>query len=808
MRYKKIRLIALFLVINLCHVFAGNKGSVTGVLMDGTTNKPIPFADILLFKTGKDAPVAHTSPQKDGHFVLSGIEEGTYNFVSRLVGYDVFMKDGLKIEDDKIINLGNIQLKSLEIGLAEVEVAANRRQLVYKLDKKVIEASGNLMTKGGSAIDILENTPSVRVDAEGNVTFRGSSGFSVYVNGKPSIFSGSQALEQIPSGHIKNIEIITTPSAKYDTEGDVGIINVVTKRSLGQGFSGMIDLSGSTQSSKNIDFLFTNQLKNSRWYIGGIYKEKIRKGNFEQEKTTTVNDTTTTSHSKGLRESNNYNYSMKFGWQYEWHKTTLDIEVEGGKGGRNRDGDLDYTDYRLAGVTVFENSDFYSIDKYRIHELYEHGTLDFNHKFNDKGHELKGSFYLKYGGNALEYFQSDLFNENNERQQGHRAWETEHRWTSRANLDYIFPFSPTGHLEVGYQYFSYLEDGNYKMKFWDPDIQDFFWREDIYNDFYFKHGIHSLYALLSNSWNKFSYQLGIRGEHIHRVLDCSIPGTDRSYHHIDFFPSLHLGYNFMYQQSLFFGYSRRITRPQLYYMEPYITFRDYYSAEKGNPDIKEEYINSFEISYKKTQDENSVSATLFHRFRKNKIERLRVPYETSGITLDSMANVGHDYSSGIELHAQVKTTDWWNINLNGSFYHYRIKNKIEELSGEKETSTNYEFMLNNGFDLGKYTRIQVDGNFIGPSIMTQGQQDAFWYMNFSARQQLMKRKLTATLSFRDVLNSARYTSTITTYGLRSVTHIRPKYPLITLSMCYTFNNYKRKQTEQEEDHDLFEGTHH
>ena len=132
-------------------------------------------------------------------------------------------------------------------------------------------------------------------------------------------------------------------------------------------------------------------------------------------------------------------------------------------------------------------------------------------------------------------------------------------------------------------------------------------------------------------------------------------------------------------------------------MEPYITYRDYYSAEIGNPDIRSEYINSFELNYKKNIGEHTVSATVFHRSRKDKIERLRVPYE-AGVTLDSMANVGHDYSTGLELSGQVQLTRWWNVNLNGSLYHYKVKNQYK-LNGTNEKSTNYDIIWNNAFDL-------------------------------------------------------------------------------------------------------------
>ena len=754
---------------------------IKGKIVDANNNQPIDFADVLLFREGDVNPVFHALPDPDGTFRIADVKDGKYNLLVRLVGYDLYNCPGIVLDAvSKAVDLGTIAMKPLEVGLAEVEVVAQKKQVIYKLDKKVIEASSNLLAGGGSAVDILENTPSIRVDAEGEVSFRGSTGFTVYVDGKPSVFSGTQALEQIPAGHIENIEIITTPSARHDTGGDVGIINIVTKKHAQHGFSGMVNLTGSTVLSRGVDFLVSQQNEASRWYLGGVWSDRLRKSDFDQEKTTIISDTATTSHSNGPRKSNNFNYSMKAGWMYTLPHTTLNADFEGGYGGRTRNGDL--------------------------HETYFQGTIGFDHKFDDKGHQLMGSFYLKYGGNAMEYFQSDLFNKNNEREKGHRAWEDEHRWTVRGNLDYIYPYSKTGRIEGGYQYFSYLEDGDYTMHFWDPVKKEFYNRDDIYNTFYFQHGINSVYAIVADSYKSFDFQAGMRGEHTHRVLRSSIPGKDRTYNKFEFFPSLHLGYTFPKEHKLLVSYSRRITRPELFFMEPYITYRDFYSAEIGNPDIRSEYINSFELNYKKNIGEHTVSATVFHRNRKDKIERLRVPYE-AGVTLDSMANVGHDYSTGIELSGQVQLTRWWNMNLNGSLYHYKVKNRYKTGS-EKETSTNYDVMWNNSFDVFKYTRIQVDGNFVGPSVTTQGRTDAFWYVNLAVRQQLMNRRLSATLSFRDVFNSARYVSKIITSDLQSITRIRPSYPLITLTLSYTFNNFKAKSSQKKEDHDLFEGTNH
>ncbi|MDR1918588.1 MAG: TonB-dependent receptor family protein [Tannerellaceae bacterium] len=807
-------------------LYAAPLPRIRGKIVEAGSLKPIEFADILLLAGEEGKPAYQSLPESDGRFTILDVRAGSYTLLIRLMGFDVYTRPDIVLNASTTeLDLGTIEMRALEVGLAEVEVVAQKKQIIYKLDKKVIEASGNLLASGGSAVDILENTPSIRVDAEGEVSFRGSSGFAVYVDGKPSVFSGTQALQQIPSGQIENIEIITTPSARHDTEGDVGIINIITKKDARQGFSGMVNLSGSTLLSRTIDFLLTRQADHSRWYFGGNWTDRMLKSSFEQDKTTSVNGQTTRSHSKGPRASNNFNYSLKGGWQYLLPQTTLTTELEGGYGGRERQGDLDYSEEHSGQ----ERIDYFSRDYYHIDETFMLGSLGADHKFDDNGHRLTSLLYLKYGGDALEYFQSDLFDgkvnrdrlgdasyEDEYRQMGHRAYEDEYRWTARANADYVYPYSDAGRIEAGYQYFSYLEDGDYSMEFWDPEKKSFEFRTDdaIYdNFFYFQHGIHSLYAIWANGYrlfgNQFNYQVGLRGEHTHRVLRSDVPGSDRTYNNFHLFPSVHIGFDFQREQQVMASYSRRITRPQLFYMEPYITYRDFYSAEIGNPDIRNEFINSFELNYKKNIGGSSLSATVFHRSRADKIERLRIPYESAiraGVTLDSMANVGNDYSSGLEFNGQIQPTRRWNVGLNGSLYHYRVVNKLSR-DARDESSANYDLTLNNAFDAGRFTRIQLDGNFVGPSVTTQGRTDAFWYVNLAVRQQLFKRKLSATLSVRDLFHSARYVSNITTADLQSITKIRPAYPLITLTLSYSFNNFSRS-SQTREDRDLFEGTNH
>ncbi|MDR3093324.1 MAG: TonB-dependent receptor [Bacteroidales bacterium] len=798
----------LLFVIAICISTCGvifSQTDITGKVLEKGSNKPIDAADVILTKKGTTATVAHILSDVAGQFTLSGINAGEYTLTVWSLGYDVFNNPQITVSSSATLNVGVIELQSLEVGLAEVEIRAEKRQIVYKLDKKVIDATGNLMSSGGTAVDILENAPSVRVDVEGGVTFRGSSGFKVYIDGRPSMYTGTQALQQIPASQIENIEIITTPSARYDTDGDVGMINIITKKHSMQGWNGMVNVYGNTALSNGADFLLTHQAKKLKWSVAAHWNKPVRESHFEQDKTTIVNGITTHSYSNGPRTGTSYHYGVRGGIEYmPAERTTLNLGMEILYDKYTRDGILNYKETRTDGVTPLATDEYISGDDFDLHATVTLGRIGFDHKFNDKGHKLSGGFLLAYEGDALEYFQSDLFDAHNQQQQGHRAWEDEVRQTVRGNLDYVYPFSPTGKLQTGYQYHSYLEDGDYSMQFWNPATQAFFWRDDIYNTFYFQRGIHSVYAIASESYKKFDFQAGLRGEHTHQVLRSSIEGAGRIVNRFEVFPSVHAGYNLPKEQTLTVAYSYRTNRPELFFMEPYITYRDYYSAEKGNPDIRPEYIHSSELNYKKDLKEHVLASSLFYRYRKDKIERLRVPYE-AGVTLDSMANVGQDRALGLELNGQFKMNRWWNLNLSGNIYYYKVENQYK-MDGNDETSVNYDFTLNNLFQVHKNTRIQLDGNFVGPSVTTQGRSDAFWFANIAVRQQWF-RNFQSTLSFRDIFNAARYRSDISTANLESITRIRPQYPVIRLTLTYTFNNYK-KNDDSRDGRDLFEGVNH
>lgn len=230
------------------------------------------------------------------------------------------------------------------------------------------------------------------------------------------------------------------------------MINIITKKNKQAGINGIVNAYGSTALSNGLDFLLSQQHKKLQWHLAGHWNNPIRKSDFEQRKTTVVSDKTTTSLSDGPRIGKNYHYGLRGGIDYAFTpKTSVNAELQVVYDKFTREGDLDYTETHSNSAAASAPSNYFSRDKYDLHSTVNIGKAGFSHKFNDNGHTLTGSFMLGYEDNPLEYFQSDLFDKNEQRQQGHRAWEDEKRWTVQGNLSYSYPYSKTGLLESGYQ---------------------------------------------------------------------------------------------------------------------------------------------------------------------------------------------------------------------------------------------------------------------------------------------------------------------------------------------------------------------
>lgn len=779
----------LFLFLICCSVMmavAAPVVTIKGKVVDASNGAAVEYADVII--SNLNDKVLASGLVNQGTFLIEEVPVQEVLLMVRMMGYETYVSDKLTLHEGETVDLGTIQLKQLAVGLQEVTVTGEKNQIVYKLDRQSISGSTSLTGAGGTAVDILANTPSVQVGVEGSVTLRGSSNYLVYVDGKPSPLDGTQALQSIPASSIQNIEIITTPSARYKTDGDVGIINITTKRLRTNGWSGLLNASAGTLGTWSLDGVINYQTGQHNIYIGGTAQEIQGKSDFTQEKMTDVMGVKITSLSDGRRISDNMTKTLKWGWQFvdgKHHNLSLDFLY--GRTSFWRGGDLNYKEKRP--IQSSEYYEYNSHDRYNLLKDLFQVSLDYILKINAKN-QLILSNRFRYDSFSREYTESNMFDLKGNRFEGTRGYEEEHHWDCDGALTYKLDYSKTGKFEMGYQYTTYSEHGDYHINYWDRTKQEFVWQDDLATDFYYRRQIHSVYGMWNEQVGHFSFDAGVRADRVIDKTDIEKYHSKVDIKRFDVFPSGHVSYDSGKTGVWSAGYSYRTNRPGIWNLEPYITYEDYYTMKKGNPDIRPEYIHSAEFGWRKSLGGgNSVSATAFYRYRKDISEWIRRPY-APGVTLDSIANAGNQVEKGLEMNMVFKPVEPWTTTLNGSVFQYDFRSHNPLCTDQDGWS--YQINWINAVQVAKNTRVQLDTHFIGPKALTQGKEKAYAYVNLAARQNLAKGKLTLSVVVNDLLHTARYHNTRQTEGLLSVTQVRPLYPNIVASISYNFNASKHK----------------
>ena len=678
--------------------------------------------------------------------------------------------------------------------MREVSINGQRQRISYRLDRQRIDAEQVLTAQGGTALDVLRAVPGVIIDADGALSFRGSQEFLVYVDGKPSPLSGTEALQMIGAATIKDIEILTTPSAKYKTDGDVGIINIVTRRSETDGWDIVVNGTASTWGTLSLDTKINYRQGHHNIYIGGQGSDIHNKSQFQQEKWTSAGGASANSYADGTRFRDFRTYIGQGGYEFSTKRHRLAIDLQGGRTINPRGGDMTYSlsqssseekglQYLLQTGDLEEAHDRYKLTKYLFQT-----AIDYTWRLNERGDEVSISNRLRYDRFSEEYTESNMFDLAGERQEGTRGYETEHHWDCDGAFSYKLHYRPEGMLETGYQYTTYSEEGDYRICYWDLPQQRFVWQDDLYAPFYYRRQTHSAYAQLNDRIGPLQFDAGLRIDHL--LDDMDLPTiTSRHRKYTELYPSAHLAYSTSSAGTFTLGYSRRTNRPGIWKLEPYITYEDYHTRIIGNPDLESEYIHSLELSWRKMIGNTQLTATGFVRRRTGVVDYVRRAYDV-GVTLDSIINAGNGWRKGLELQVTTKPTSWWQLTANGNLSFHNFRATYEGCTSTHNTTGALGWI--NNFRLAKNTALQFDGHFVSGHHLTQGWESAYVYFDIAARQTLLGGKLQLGLVAHDVFHTARYHSLRTSDLLSSETWVRPTYPNISLSFSYRFRQPSAK----------------
>ncbi len=660
--------------------------------------------------------------------------------------------------------------------MREVSVNGQRQRISYRLDRQKIDASQVLTAQGGTALDVLRAVPGVMIDADGSLSYRGSQEFLVYVDGKISPLTGTEALQMIGAAGIRDIEILTTPSAKYKTDGDVGIINIVTRKAETEGWDAVVNGIASTWGTLSLDAKINYRLGHHNIYVGGQGSDIHNKSQFQQEKQTAG----VTSYADGTRFRNFRTFIGQGGYEYNTGRHRLAIDLQGGRTINPRGGDMLYQTSLTPALSQGEVLD--SHDRYKLTKYLFQASVDYTWKLNERGDELSLSNRFRYDRFSEEYTESNMFTLAGERQEGTRGYETEHHFDCDGALAYKLHYRPQGTLELGSQYTTYSEEGDYRICYWDLPSQSFVWQDDLYAPFYYRRQTISGYAQVNDRFGPLQFDAGLRVDHL--IDDMDLPTiTSRHKRYTELYPSAHLAYTTAKAGTFSLGYSRRTNRPGIWKLEPYITYEDYHTRIIGNPDLESEYIHSLEFSWRKSFGNTQLTATGYVRRRTGVVDYVRRAYDV-GVTLDSIVNAGNGWRKGLELQVTTKPAPWWQLTANGDLSFHNFRATYEGCISQHSTTGTIGCI--NNFRLAKNTSLQFDGHFISGHHLTQGWETAYVYFDLAARQTLLQGKMQLGLVAHDVFHTARYHSLRTHTLLSSETWVRPTYPNIVFSISYHF----------------------
>lgn len=786
-------LFTLILILTGACLFATNEPTVTGTIkgqvFDEVLQTPVEFATIAIYKDGTDTPIDGTITDKSGLFRIKKLSPGIYDIDIKFIGYNTKRIENIEIKAKEEINLGKLVIEQATENLEEIVVKSKRNTIEYKVDRKVINAGSNYTSSSGTAIDILESVPSVTVDIEGNVSLRGSTGFTVLLDGKPTILEPSEILSQIPASSVANIEIITNPSAKYDPDGTAGIININTKKISLQGVSGLLNLNAGLNDKYGGDILLNYRREKFNISLGADYNNRFRPGEYENTRRLSYGETSSEIFSEGnhdhRRQFNSYRLAMEYS---PTKKNIISANVRFGSREMTHEDKLDYTETLFPEKIINE---YDSYDKTIRSGDFTSATLNYLHKFKPKGHKVNFEVsYRHYEGheksrNELTDYSGFLSNGQISTEDGPST-----RWQFK--IDYEYPIAEGVKLEAGLQSRrgesqDINEIYNFNTETGDYDFMDIYSYTTNYN-----RGIHAAYAQYAGKKNRFGYQIGFRTEYTDRQLEMVGEPDDLKINRWDYFPTLHSSYKFNEKNQLMASYTRRIDRPRGWFLEPFITWTDAYNVRRGNPGLLPEYIDSYEFGFQSDINRrSSFSAEIYYRITKNKVERVSSTF-SENVMLRSFENVGKDYSLGTEIVFNAELLKWWGFDLMGNIYSYKVEGKLFD-QDFSEKSFSWNTRLNNSFDLSKTFQLQLNARYNSKIASAQGHREGFFTVDGALKGNFMNRKISLALQFRDILNTARYERY--SEGSDFYTHMvfDRESPEIMLTLTYRINNYKPKK---------------
>ena len=797
------RLLLIFsLMFFSANLFSQNY--VSGVLVDSLNNEKLPFVNVGLMRAVDSVFVSGTSSNENGYFKADYIPDGKYIFLVSSIGYESIRKI---IDVDKNVDMGVLKMKPGSTRLDEVVIVEKRPLFSTEGEKTLYNVSEDPSVQTGTVSDALQNAPGVEVDVEGNVSLRGVSSVEIWINGQPSNLNEENLktyLQQMPANALEKIEVITNPSARYSSNSDGGIINIVTNSKIkkNQFLSFGLRASSAPNASPWASYVWANEKMSLNLFVNGSYSQwkNITNGystSFADNADHTGLDTTNHTSYNGDSFSNNFGGGFNINFDYNIDTmNTISVWV-GGWPNASRSESFNET-FRHE---YMQDSGMYHYKTYGEssgHGNFFHGGLMYMHKFNNEGHNLS----LRMTGNIADgkdnKYQQRYYTSQPWMDVDYRELSSYNDFGCGLNLDYSLPYSENGEIGLGASY-SYSPDTyyiNYDTLAGDVYVKDImrsFDREVGSNEY-------DLYFTLQQKWGNFVLKPGIRMEY--EKLWCNIDGytsSNKDKDYLNWRPSIHLSYRTKSMHNFSLSYSRRIAPPSARNLTDY-RFYTTESFSTGNPDLLPTYTTSIEGGWTKFWMKfGSVGLTAYYRDSKNTVDNISdVVYDDffgRYVQYSYPVNVGKSSRKGLEANVTYRPTGMFNMRLYANIYDYYYETKFnDELI--KDNSIVYSMRLNLWTKLWNKFEIHASGNYRSPQKSLFAEKHANYSINCGLRADFFDRKMSLHINVNDIFNWNRWDNNTTNPYYISYSSFKFNSRSISAGLVFRFGKMELERKAQ------------
>jgi len=762
---------------------------LSGTVVD-QNGEPLPGASVVLLQ-GEEL-LSGTATDAQGLFRFADIPAESFRLEISFISFQTH-SHSLQVPSGESRNLGEIKLQPEALTLEEATVEAQSKMMEFKQDKRVFNVGQDLTNAGSNASDLLDNIPSVTVDVEGGVSLRGSQNVRILINGKPSGLIGSDpatALRQLQANMIERIEVITNPSARYDAEGEAGIINIVLKKQDKAGLNGSFNAQIGYPTLYGAGASLNYRRNRLNFFVNASVNYNRSPGNAFSRQRFFFPDTQYSFRSERNQLRGGLDANFRFGADYQLNdRETLTAALLFSPSEDNNQVDLRYRDFNAAGeeVQIVDRFD----DELETESTVE-TSLNWTRQYTDFD-DHRWTADLQYTS-EYDREQSDIIQDTLGRP-GEFRQDVDNLELQRqilAQTDYVHPFDEDRSFETGTRLTLRTIENDFSLSNVDED-GSIIPVAEFTNRFQFIENVYAAYAIYNGTLGeKITFQTGLRAEYTDLSTGLDSGEVNRR-DYANLFPSLFFNYKFNPLFDLQLSYSRRISRPGFWTLAPFFSFSDNRNFFSGNPDVNPEFTDSYELGTVRYFPKGSLYGGLYYRHRTGVVERINVVDE-DGFTRIFPVNLSTQDAYGLEFNFQWDALQWYQVNANLNLFRAITDGQFE---GQNFDADNFSSsgQLNNIIRMWE-SSLQISFNFRGPGRNTQGRSLGRYVMNLGWSKDLLKDRATLTLSVRDLFNTRYRRNFATGENFERFSQFQWRERQITLDFTYRLNQQKQRPSRR------------